>query len=157
MAGAKLQAELEQSKAEIIRLRERISMGLPTVHKDLSLISLVPKWPGSESAVPLEEFLASVDSAARIGNWNQRKCLENAALKLADAAKSFHNTCLELHAEGTTWTKLKEVFRHRFRDMHTDQYHFMRLQTVRQAKSEGPQEFADRCRALAHKSYVQGQ
>ena len=35
--------------------------------------------------------------------------------------------------------------------MHTNQYHFMRLQTARQAKNEGPQEFADRCRALAQK------
>jgi hypothetical protein len=75
MADAKLQAELKKSKAEIVRLRERMSMGLPTVHKDLSLISLVPKWSGSESAVPLEEFLASVHSAARIGNWDQRDCL----------------------------------------------------------------------------------
>jgi len=66
MAGAKLQAELEQSRAEIVRLRERMSTGLPTVHKDLSLISLIPKWSGSESAVPLEEFLTCVDSAARI-------------------------------------------------------------------------------------------
>ena len=39
MADAKLQVELEQSKAKIVRLRERMSMGLPTVHKDLSLIS----------------------------------------------------------------------------------------------------------------------
>jgi len=149
MEVAKLQAELEQSKAEIVRLRERMSMCLPTVHKDLSLISLIPKWPGSESAVPLQEFLASVDSAARIGNWDQRDCLEIAALKLADTGKSFHNTCLELQAEGTTWGKFKEVFRHRFRDVHTDQYRFMRLQTTRQAKNAGPQEFAGRCRALA--------
>jgi len=35
--------------------------------------------------------------------------------------------------------------------VHTDQYHFMRLETARQAKNEGPQEFADRCRALAQK------
>jgi hypothetical protein len=35
--------------------------------------------------------------------------------------------------------------------VHTDQYHFMRLQTARQAKNEGPQEFADRCRVLAQK------
>jgi len=151
MANARLHAELEKSKAETVRLRERMSMGLPTVHKDLSLISLIPKWSGSESTFPLEEFLASVDSAARIGNCDQRDCLEIAVLKLTDSAKSFHNTSLELHAESTTWTKFKEVFRHRFRDVHTDQYHFMRLQTARKSKNEGPQEFADRCRALAQK------
>jgi len=89
MADATLQAELEKSKAEIVGLRERMSMGLPTVHKDLSLISLISKWSRSESAVPLEEFLASVDSAARIRNWNQRDCLDIAALKLADPRNHF--------------------------------------------------------------------
>jgi hypothetical protein len=52
MADAKLHAELEQSKAEIARLRERMSMGLPMVHNDLSLIFCIPKWSESESAVP---------------------------------------------------------------------------------------------------------
>ena len=57
-----------------------------------------------------------------------------AVLKLVDPAKSFYNTCLELHAEGTTWKKFKEVFRERFGDVHTNHYHFMRLQTARQTK-----------------------
>jgi hypothetical protein len=35
--------------------------------------------------------------------------------------------------------------------VHTDQFHFTKLQTARQAKNEGPQEFADRCRGLAQK------
>ena len=45
--------------------------------------------------------------------------------------------------------KFKEVFSHRLRDVHTDQYHFMRLQTAREAKNEGTQECANRCRTLA--------
>jgi hypothetical protein len=32
-----------------------------------------------------------------------------------------------------------------------DQYHFMRLQTAKQANNEDPLQFADRCRALALK------
>jgi hypothetical protein len=44
MAEARLQAELAESQAEIQRLKERMFLGTPTVHKDLSLISLVPKW-----------------------------------------------------------------------------------------------------------------
>jgi hypothetical protein len=47
MAHAQLEQELEESKAEIQRLRERMSLGTATVHKDLSLISLIPKWSGS--------------------------------------------------------------------------------------------------------------
>jgi hypothetical protein len=51
----RLRIELEESKAEIAQLRDRLLMGTPTVHKDLSLISLIPKWSGAETAIPLEE------------------------------------------------------------------------------------------------------
>jgi hypothetical protein len=77
--------------------------------------------------------------------------MQIAALKLTDSARTFYNTCLELHAEDATWDKFKKAFRERFRDVHMDQYHFIRSQMARQAKHEGPQEFAVRCRALAQK------
>ena len=47
-----------------------------------------------------------------------------------------------------TWEKFKDVFRQRFRDTHTDQYHF----TARKSRNECIQELADRCRALAQKT-----
>ena len=56
MAEVRLRTELEESKAEIQRLNARLSTGVPTLHKELSLISMVPKWSGAESEVPLEEF-----------------------------------------------------------------------------------------------------
>jgi hypothetical protein len=99
--------------------------GNPTVHKDLSLISLVPKWRGPESAVLLEEFFESIESAAKIGRWHTSDCLQIAALKLTDSARIFYNTCLELHAEEATWDKFKKALRERFRDVRTNQYHFM--------------------------------
>jgi hypothetical protein len=77
--------------------------------------------------------------------------MQIAALKLTDSARTFYNTCLELHAEDATWNKFKKAFRERFIDVHTDQYYFIRLQMARQAKHGGTQEFADRCRALAQK------
>ena len=49
MQDASLQAQLPESKADITRLKERLSIGTPTVHKDMSLISLAPKWSGSVS------------------------------------------------------------------------------------------------------------
>ena len=67
MEEARLQAELLESKNEIRRLRERLSTAMPTVHKDLSLISLVPKWSGSDAEVPLEEFSSSIEGSAEIG------------------------------------------------------------------------------------------
>jgi len=121
------------------------------VRKDLSLISLVPKWSGSESAVSLEEFFENIESALKICRWHSSDCMQIVALKLTDSARTFYNTCLELHAEDATWDKFKKAFRERFGDVHTDQYHFIRLQTARQAKHEGPQEFTDRCKTLAQK------
>jgi len=40
----------------------------------------------------------------------------------------------------------------RFRDVKSDQYHFMQLQTDKQQKDETPREFLDRCRSLAMKT-----
>jgi len=55
MAEARLLAELEGSKAEIHRLNARLSTGVPTLHKEISLISMVPKLSGADSEDPLEE------------------------------------------------------------------------------------------------------
>jgi hypothetical protein len=46
MADERLQRELKETIAELQHLRERVPEGDPTIHKDLSLISLVPKWSG---------------------------------------------------------------------------------------------------------------
>ena len=77
--------------------------------------------------------------------------MEIANLRLSDVVNQFYSGCLELHAPGVTWQKFKEMFLHRFRDTHTGQYHFMRLQTARSCRKESIQEFGDRCRALAQK------
>jgi hypothetical protein len=50
-----------------------------------------------------------------------------------------------------TWQEFKNAFRLRFGDIHTDQYHYMKLQNPRQGKNDSPQQFADRCSGLAHK------
>jgi hypothetical protein len=47
--------------------------------------------------------------------------------------------------------RFKEIFAERFKDAKTDQYQFNRLHAARQQKNESPQEFADRCRALAQR------
>ena len=66
MAEARLQSELADTKAEFQRLRDQIFRG--TVQKDLSMVSLIPKWSGSDKAIPLEEFFRSIEGTARIRN-----------------------------------------------------------------------------------------
>ena len=128
-----------------------MSVGAQVLHKDMSLIVLIPKWTGTDSAVALEEFLSSVEAAARIGHWQDIDKREIAALKLARSGKMFYQGCTELHSEDATWKEFRRAFRRSYQDVHKDQYHFTRLQTARQAKGESPQEFADRCRGLAQK------
>jgi predicted SnoaL-like aldol condensation-catalyzing enzyme len=62
-----------------------------TVHKDLSLISLVPKWSGFEVGVPLNEFFASIEGLAQIGRWEDSDKIGIAILKLIGAEKLFYN------------------------------------------------------------------
>jgi hypothetical protein len=45
----------------------------------------------------------------------------------------------------------KEASRKRYKDVHTDQYHYARLQMARQGKNGSPQEFAGRCRTLVQR------
>jgi hypothetical protein len=66
MTDARLQPELAESKNKIQKLHERLSMGTPTFHEELSLISLIRKWSGLKSAVPLEEFFDKIGSSAQI-------------------------------------------------------------------------------------------
>jgi hypothetical protein len=84
MAHAQLQRKLDELKLEIQRLR--MSLGAPTVHKDLSLISLIPKWSGSGSSNSLEEFISILEASAQIGRWEAKDMLEIAALKLQGSA-----------------------------------------------------------------------
>jgi hypothetical protein len=63
----------------------------------------------------------------------------------------FYQGCTQLHTREASWDTFKETFRKRYKDVHTDQYHYARLQMARQGKNEGPQEFADRWRTLAQR------
>jgi hypothetical protein len=78
-------------------------------------------------------------------------CLQVAILKLVENARTFYNSCPELHGKNVTWQRFQNIFRERFKYTRTDQFHYMQLQTARQPINERPQEFAERCRALAQK------
>jgi hypothetical protein len=60
---SRLQAEIQNPQ---VQLQTR-----PPVTKDLSLVAMVPKWSGTNKAVPLHEFFDILESTARVGNWTQ--------------------------------------------------------------------------------------
>ena len=103
MSEARILSELTETKSELQGVKEHMSIGTPTVHKDLSLISLVPKWSGLDSGVTLEEFFASIEISAKLGRWQENDQREIAVMRLAGSTKLFYHGCTELHEEGTTW------------------------------------------------------
>jgi hypothetical protein len=104
----RLQAELIEVKAEVQRLKERMSLGVPAVHKDLSLVALVPKWSGQDSAVTLEKFFSSIEGSARIGKCEDADRIEIADLKMTGLARTFYQGCSELHAVLLSWQRYKK-------------------------------------------------
>jgi hypothetical protein len=90
MIESRIQSDLAQVKGEIQRLSERLYVGPTTVHKDLSLISLVPTWSGPQSAATLEEFFASVEAPGKLGGCEKNDQREIAVLRLKGAAKLFY-------------------------------------------------------------------
>ena len=65
-----LEKLVENLQAEISNMRAQIRSRMPTAPKDASLISLKPKWSGTEKSVTVKEFFESVESSAIIGNWS---------------------------------------------------------------------------------------
>ena len=96
---SRLKLELSEAQIELQLLRERLSTTPPTVHKDFSLLSRVPKWSGSESAISREEFFPNTKRSARIGRWWETDCLLVVVLGLVNNVRTFYNSCPELHGE----------------------------------------------------------
>jgi hypothetical protein len=68
-------------------------------------------------------------------------------------ARFFYLGCAELYKDTLSWQKLKDELNNRFKNRHTDQFHFSRLQTAKQLRHADTStlQFADRCRNLAEK------
>jgi hypothetical protein len=58
--------------------------------------------------VSLEEFISSIESAAKIGLCEDIDKFEFAVLKLTDSAKLFYQGCAELHAQDASWQTFKK-------------------------------------------------
>ena len=78
--------------------------------KDLSLVSLVPKWSGSDTALPIQKFFELIEVSEKIANWSEADQILVCALKLTDAARAFYNVTPELRDPTITWQAFKAHF-----------------------------------------------
>jgi hypothetical protein len=79
---ALLQTEMAKLKLQL----QNLTPPRPTASKDMSMISLIPKWSSPVKSTPVREFLDTVEGAARVGNWSDADMVQVAALKLMDTA-----------------------------------------------------------------------
>jgi hypothetical protein len=137
---ADLQARFQELQARI-----------DTTTKDLSLLTLVPKWAGTETSGSLHEFLSAVENMAEMGNWSDKDKVRIATMKLEDAARVFVEAAPEIRGREVSWADFKKALQHRFRDPRTDHFHYLQLVSVRQKIGENVLSFADRVRTLGRK------
>jgi hypothetical protein len=131
-----------------VREVETVSLGgVQAVAKDLSLISLVPRWAGTNKSGPLHEFIKQLEDAASLGNWSDSDKRKVASLKLTDAARRY-NSAPEFHGPDVTWATFKKTLQDRFRDTRTIQFHYAKMHAARQKSDESALDFADRLREL---------
>jgi hypothetical protein len=140
-----------QSMADIQARFQELQARLDTTTKDLTLLTLVPKWSGTEKSGSLQEFLSAVENMAEMGNWSDRDKVRIATMKLEDAARVLVEAASEIRGREVSWADFKKALQQRFRDPRIDNFHFLQLVSVKQKMGESVLSFADRVRTLGRK------
>ena len=82
-----------------------------------------------------------MESSKIIGISNAFDKIQITVLKITEFAKAFYSSNPKLHNPGISWQNVKAKFLHKFRDVRSDKYHFMQLQTARQKKKKPHKNF----------------
>jgi hypothetical protein len=88
--------------------------------KDMSLVSLIPKWSGTPSATPLVEFLETIEATGKMGNWTESDQMQVCALRLTDTTRAYYISTPALRAPTITWLEFKANLSKRFRDVNRE-------------------------------------
>jgi len=124
----------------------------PVATKDMWVVNLVEPWRGGSDSITATEFFESINEAAEMGHLSSKDKVRIARLKLKGPAKQFYLAQPQLKADDISFEEFKKAFKERFKDKHTDHYHYVRLQSASQEKSESPEAFLDRLRKLCQQT-----
>jgi hypothetical protein len=119
-----------------------------TVAKDIAVANLIDYWNGASNSMSVFDFFYTVTRAAEMGRLNSKDKVHLVRLKLRGVARAFYLTQPSLKADDCTYEELRTAFINRFKDKHTDQYNYSRVQTASQERNESPEMFLDRFRKL---------
>jgi hypothetical protein len=87
-----------------------------------------------------------------MGRLSSKDKVHLVRLKLRSVAKAFYSTQPTLKADDCTYEELRTAFINRFKDKHTDQNHYARVQTASQERNESPEVYLDRLRKLCQQT-----
>jgi hypothetical protein len=119
---------------------------MTTATKEMWVANLVEPWKGDSNSIPVNEFFESLEEAAEMGWLTSKDKVRLARLKLRGAPRAFYSAQRQLKADYVTYEDFRNAFVNRFKDRHTDQYNYARLQNAVQDKNESPEAFLDRLR-----------
>jgi hypothetical protein len=110
--------------------------------------NLIEPWRGDSNSIPVIDFFESINEAAEMGGLSSKDKFRLARLKLRGVARMFYSAQPQLKADDVTYTEYRAASITRFKDKHTDQYHYARVQTASREKTGIPETFLDRLRKL---------
>jgi hypothetical protein len=142
-------AEMEVLQAQMEDLWDQLgALRIGETHrgqgKDVPLVAGINEWIGESKGKSVYEFLAQIDTLAKVSGWtSQDKALITKA-KLQGLALQFLNGREGLVQDECTHEILKQGLVERFSDKLPDQYYYTRLQDAVQGRDESAEEFSDR-------------
>lgn len=117
--------------------------------------NLLEPWKGDSNSIPVNEFFESINEAAEMGRLSAKDRMRLATLKLRGAVKTFYSSHPQLKGDDVTCEDFRTAFVNRFKDKHTDQYNYARLQNASQERNESPEVFLDCIRKWCERT-IQG-
>lgn len=103
------------------------------------------------NSIPVLEFFEYINEAVEMGRFSWKDKNRLARLKLRSVARAFYSTQPQLRAD-VTYEEFRIAFANRFKDKHTNQYRYARVQSAPQEKNESPDEFLDRLQILCQRT-----
>jgi len=87
-----------------------------------------------------------------MGRLSSKDKIRLARLKLKGAARVFYSAQPQLQADDVTYEEFKTAFVNRFKDKHTNHYHYARVQNASQEKDECPEVFLDHLHKMCQRT-----
>jgi len=149
--------DIQEIREEIERLKVEINTTpraspIQTAMKDVTLVAGIQDWTGNSKGRTVHEFLAQIDTYAKVSNWADDEKALIVKAKLRGIPLQFVQGKEVLINDACPYAVLREQLIGRFIEKMPAQYHYTRLQEAVQEKNESVEELAERCRKLCQKT-----